>query len=364
MKKILVLSSFPANYRVKVFAGIMENYEGTVLFGTGKNENRNADWFVKRSEFPFYIVDTLEGKKKAQECFKNLKDYDLILAYDWYQPWCIKFEIKALMLNIPYIVNCDGALPVYKKGPKELVKKFIISHAKKCLSGGEYAKKYFLHYGANESNVVIHNFTSLTKEKIVSKPLTATEKSDKRKYLGLPDKTTVLAIGQFIERKGFDILLEAWGKIATDSVQLLIIGGGDKRPEYEALIKKDEIKNVIIKDFVPFEKIFEFYQASDVFALATREDIWGLIVNEAMASGVPVLISDKCIAGIELIENGLNGYVIEENSVDNWAKKLHMILADGENRYQMALNNLQKIQDWTLDNTVAIDMKAMKQVIK
>lgn len=362
MKKILVLSSFPAGYRINVFKGLAEKYDLTVLFGSASNENRNPDWFVKSEEFRYYLVDTKEGADFAKKCFKELNKFDLVLGYDWYQTWALKFELKAIRLKIPYVINCEGAF-IGKFNPKDIVKRFFVSHASACLAGGEYAKKYFMHYGAKPENIHVHNFTSLYDKDILSDTLTDSEKKDLRNELGLGDEKTVLSIGQFIPRKGFDILLEAWKELNDPEARLLLIGGGDLRAEYERMIEDENIKNVEIIDFVPFEKIFKYYMASDVFALATREDIWGLIVNEAMANAVPVLISDKCIAGLEMIVEGKNGYIVKDNSIENWVSALRDCLQNSEKRRELAANGLKTVKEFTIENTIAGDMAAIDKLL-
>lgn len=361
MKKILILSSFPAGYRVDVFKGLAEQYNITVIFGADHNENRNPDWFVKNNEFHYYLVNTDEGRKVAGQCYNSLDSFDIILGYDWVRPWALKFLFKAMRLHIPYALNCDGAF-IHKSFVKTAVKRFFISRATACFAGGDAAKEYFLHYGAKEEQVYIHHFTSLHEENIRDRVVTDAERAELRKKLGLPEKTTVLSIGQFIYRKGFDILLDAWKQAGVDA-QLVIIGGGDLRPEYESQIRDKNISNVIIMDFVPFKEIFDYYMASDVFALATREDVWGLIVNEAMACGVPVMVSDKCIAGLELIENGKSGFVVEGNTVDNWADKLELILSDTDMRNQMSQRSLDKIRGNTISAIVKNHIKVIDGIL-
>ena len=64
--------------------------------------------------------------------------------------------------------------------------------------------------------------------------------------------------------------------------------------------------------------------AADVFVMPTREDIWGLVINEAMAYGLPVVSTDKCIAALELVKNGRNGYIIPPNQPKEIAQKVNI----------------------------------------
>ena len=134
--------------------------------------------------------------------------------------------------------------------------------------------------------------------------------------------------------------------------QLLIIGGGDLAPEYEKFIREHHLKNVHILGFMDKERVMKYYMASDLFVLPTREDIWGLVINEAMANGLPVITTDRCIAGRELVKNGENGYLVPAEDPDELRERMMAILADDGLRQHMKEANIGKMQDNTMENIV------------
>ena len=300
MKKVLVLSSFPAPYRVAVFKGLSNYYNLDVFFGDDKDQNRNKEYFEKKilliiMSYRFLVI------------IKYLKSVDFVLAYDWAQRYALKVEFKCILKGVPYIINCDGAFIEEGKGlassVKSIIKRFFIQKARLCLSSGKYASRYFEYYGASKENIKEHNFSSLFKKDLLKFPISQNEKILLRQNLKLNKSKMVLAVGQFIKRKGFDIMLSAW-KDFDDEFQLVIIGGGEEKNKYIELINNNYLNNVFLIDFLSKEKIKEYYLAADVFVLPTREDIWGLVVIEALAVGVPVISTNKCIAALELIKNG------------------------------------------------------------
>ena len=82
--------------------------------------------------------------------------------------------------------------------------------------------------------------------------------------------------------------------------------------------------------------------------LPTREDIWGLVINEAMAYGLPVITTDRCVAGLELVEDGVNGYIVPVNDAASLAEKMLCVL-NGDMQ-QMGRRSLEKIQGYTIEN--------------
>ena len=350
-KKILVLSNFPAPYRVAVFKGISKDCDTDVYFAYKTDDNRNIDYTVSDSELKYTILDSKEANKKFRKDIQNLKKYDMILAYDWYLSYALKVIFKAYILKIPFAINCDGAFLSeemnIKQKIKDLVKSFVVRHACLCFASGEYARRYFKYYGAQDDKIIGYNFTSLDEKNIRETPPTSQEKQTAKNELELKDYTTFISVGQFIYRKGYDILLEAWGDLDKNN-QLVIIGGGRLEQEYYNIIQKKQYKNVVIEKFKPKETIFKYYTAADVFVLPTREDIWGLVINEAMASGLPIICSNKCVAGLEYIKNEENGYIVPLN-VKELHDKMKILSTNLLQRISMGEKNCKKMNECTLE---------------
>lgn len=104
-------------------------------------------------------------------------------------------------------------------------------------ASGKHAAEYFIYFGADEKKIYYHPFTSLHSSEIYEYPALEQEKIALRTELGLSNQTTYISIGQFIPRKGFDVLLNAWKEYDNEN-QLLIIGGGDEKEKYENTIRQ------------------------------------------------------------------------------------------------------------------------------
>lgn len=350
-KKVLVVASYPAPYRVGVFKTLAKQYDMDIFFATCKNENRNPDWFCKSGELSFDILDNEEADLKFEKALKNIKEYDFVLAYDPTLKPAMKAVIKCRLLGIPYFVNNDGAFINKGNFIKNLMKKFIYSGAKLCFASGEFSKRYFLTFGAKKDAVKIHNFTSLNEEDILKETVSDAEKAELRSKLNLSsDKVYVITVGQFIERKGFDLLLEAWNELDGENAELIIVGGGDDRSKYEEFIERNKLDNVTIIDFLNKKDLYEYYKASDIFILPTREDVWGLVINESMACGLPVISSDNCVAAQELVTPGENGFIYPVYDIDAMKEYLQQLIDDEKLRERIADNNISKIQGNTIEN--------------
>jgi glycosyltransferase involved in cell wall biosynthesis len=121
--------------------------------------------------------------------------------------------------------------------------------------------------------------------------------------LQIEPKPVLLYVGQLIKRKGVDLLLIAAAKVQAKGHQfsLLIVGSGPEQANLESLAKQLGLKNVLfLKERVPSE-MPGIYRSADVLVFPTLEDVWGLVVNEALWSGLPALVSKYAGCAPELV---------------------------------------------------------------
>lgn len=144
-----------------------------------------------------------------------------------------------------------------------------------------------------------------------------TEKAElARKEPSTPESSerTVLSVGQLVPRKGFDVLLRAWS-VLPESVRassgLAIAGEGPDRGALQDLATALGVADVRFLGALPPEELAVLYSRAHVFVLPTLLDVWGLVVNEAMACGTPVLCSLGAGAAEEMIDPGVTGDVFD-----------------------------------------------------
>lgn len=319
--KVLFETNLPSPYRVDFFCELGKLCELTVLYERNKDESRDDKWMPKISEIESYQHVFLQGLKwKEAQAFcpvivKYLdpKQYDIIVLGGYSTPTqMLAIEYMSLK-KIPFVLSSDGGLIRNDRCFQGRVKRHYISKASAWLSTGQATSEYLCYYGAKRDNIYAYPFTSVSRADVLEKIVSKEEKHVIRKQLGMNEKKIALSVGQFIPRKGYDILLNALGKFSENKDTGVYIIGGKATDEYIALQTKYKLENVHFVDFKTKEELAMYYKAADWFVLPTREDIWGLVVNEAMAYGLPVITTNKCVAGMEMIRNGENGQIIELN---------------------------------------------------
>ena len=245
---------------------------------------------------------------------------------------------------------------------KEKFKKHIISGEKLYLSTTATGDNYFLTYGAKKQNIVKYPFTSLYKKDILMAVPTKQDKLEIREKLDVVEERIILSVGQFIHRKGYDILLNVC-KDVDNAVGIYIIGGTPTE-EYIKLKQHLKLDNVHFIGFKSKEDIREYYKMADLFVLSTREDTWGLVINEAMAYGLPVITTDRCIAGLELVQDNENGFIVPVGDEKTLAEKINYIMNDSELREKMSQKSLSKVQWYTFENMAKRHIEALTNIQK
>ena len=105
------------------------------------------------------------------------------------------------------------------------------------------------------------------------------------------------------------------------------------------------------------ESLADYYKASDIFVLPTHADIWGLVINEAMSYGLPIVTTNNCGAGRELIVPGINGFLVD--TIKDLRTAIEYLVDNIDKRSDITENNLKKISTYTIENMVDIHLKFM-----
>lgn len=367
--KILYLTNIPAPYRVDFFNELGKLCDLTVLYEMAAASDRDDSWNQYSAQTfreiylngrPITSDGALSGKVIAH--LKGKKQYDAIVIGGYSTPTAMLAILYMKLHKISFILNCDGGMAKNDQRIKFAIKKFFISSASAWLSSARMADSYLVHYGADERNIHRYPFTSMRQKEILQQPLDIAGKMQYKEKLGVQESKMILSIGQFIPRNGYDVLLRGSEKFDLDTGIYLV--GGVATQEYLGIVAELGLKNVHFVGFKNKEQLREYYLAADVFVLPTREDIWGLVINEAMALGLPIVTTTGCVAGMELIQDGENGFLVPVDDTVALCEKTMQILDDDQLRSKMAQNNLEKIGQYTIEAMAQEHVKIFKEIVE
>ena len=364
--KVLYLANIPSPYRVDFFSELAKFCDLTVLYERKKASDRKDVW--QGGEAKGYTAHFLKGISiKTETAFapgvlKFLKKnrFDIIVIGGYATPTAMLAILWLKLRKIPFLLNADGGFIKPAGGAKDEIKRFFIGAASGWICSGEHTKDYFVHYGADRKNVYSYPFSSLRKADILNAPPSAKEKQAMKARQGIGEEKAVLGVGQFIPRKGFDVLLKAWQNMPENCG--LYLAGDAPTHEYLDLVETLKLKNVRFVGFLNKTDLRQYYLACDLFVLPTREDIWGLVINEALANAMPVVTTTACLAGLSLVDHSVGKLTPPEDVTATHAAMIEL-LGDDKKISAMQKNALERIEPYTIENMALRHIEIFKTIL-
>lgn len=363
--RVLFVTNLPSPYRVDFFNELGKKVDLTVCYERKKSSERNEKWIneAKRTYKEIYISAKTLGVDRSigLGIVRALrKKYDYVIISGWSSPSVMLAIVYCQIHNIPYIMEDDGGL-INPNGEKhKFVKRLLL-------------RKLVAYFTTTTENVTVMNQLGVKKDKIYKYPFSSILNRDIkdgllkkenvntiRQSLEITEKNVILAVGQFIDRKGFDVLLKAFSKMPDDCGLYFV--GGKPTQQYLDIVEHEHIKNVHFIGFMEKEELKLYYAAADIFVHPTREDIWGLVVNEALAAGLPVITTNRCGAGLELIKNNENGFLVDVEDIDKLCEKMQTILYDKELKQKMEKNAVEVIKNYTIEEMALWHFKQLSKI--
>jgi glycosyltransferase involved in cell wall biosynthesis len=159
----------------------------------------------------------------------------------------------------------------------------------------------------------------------------------------------VLACGKLIEKKQL-LLLRAFQQVRSkQSCALVYACNGVLRAEIERVVSEENIPDVRITGFLNQNQIGAMYTAADCLALPSRLEPWGLVVNEAMNFGLPVVVSDRVGCAANLVRPGENGMIVDHRRPEPWAEALTTLASDATLRQAYGRRSREIVEGYSLE---------------
>lgn len=169
-----------------------------------------------------------------------------------------------------------------------------------------------------------------------------------------------------MHRKGIDTLLHAVRTIRSQDFILHVVGDGPERQKLEILSRQLNLQNrVIFWGYKQQEELPKYYAIADIFLFPTRFDIWGLVLEEAMACGLPVVASSAAGATADLVKENENGFIVRPDDTETTAKCIERLVQDKLLRETFGSRSREIIaSQFTLQHSAKAFVDALEFVLK
>lgn len=259
----------------------------------------------------------------------DMHEPDVVAVPGWWDPgalaaikWCVDREVGVVMMSDSSVMDAP------RQWWKEWPKRYIVGLCQSALVAGVRHVDYITHLGMPRDKVFVgYDVVDNDYFSAGARRVRSNDASRRRDY-NLPE-SYFLACCRFVEKKNLFRLLEAYAKYRDradpDSCwELVLLGDGPLRPEIEQDLRTRRLQDSVrMPGFCQYDALPVYYGLAKAFIHASTREQWGLVVNEAMASGLPVLVSDRCGCAIDLVKEDENGHRFDPYDVESLAS--HMV---------------------------------------
>jgi glycosyltransferase involved in cell wall biosynthesis len=266
----------------------------------------------------------------------------VIVTTGWADPEYHAVALEARKRRIPIIVISDSRYEDEQRNwYKEFIKKLILKSYAAALVAGESSRNYLVKLGFNS--------------KAIFQPWDVVDNHywAKIKAAAYQD-LEFLCISRFIPKKNLFRLLNAYADYLKEGGRrkLTIVGDGELSGAVQDYVRRQGMaKFVTLPGFKQYEELPAYMEKGFCLILPSITDQWGLVVNEAMAAGLPVLVSHNCGCAADLVKNGKNGFTFDPLNVEAITSKLLESDSIDQSRWQkMSDCSRQVIQTWDVNH--------------
>jgi glycosyltransferase involved in cell wall biosynthesis len=269
--------------------------------------------------------------------------------------------------RIPYVLvvesHDEGPRAGWRRSVKGTVVPRVVGGASGALVTGTLARRSMIDRGAPPERVRVFANTIDVDAFGERADRLAGRRPELRAELGAgPDDVVVLSVARLAPEKGLDTLVHAVAEAGDPRLLLVLAGDGPERERLEDLARVRGVRLVLAGDR-EWERIVEVYAAADVFALLSEREPWAVVVNEAAACGLPLLLSDRVGAAHDLLVDGENGMLVAAGDVDAASSALRELAADAGLRRAFGARSRELARDWGYGPSVEGFLAAVREAV-
>ena len=284
-------------------------------------------------------------------CFKN-NDFIIINGYNNY-PFILTFIFNLFSVKKRYIATDSDTQLVIPNNPlKRFVKWLYLSVI--------FQNKYVLGFaGGSNSHKELFRCYGMKEDRIFLMPMMVDNKKFYCNNKVFPKPFTFLYVGRLLDTKNVDILCERFINAFSDkNVELIIVGRGDNLSKFKKQYSHEKIQ---FKGGVFGQDLIKLYHNSSAFVFPSSVEAWGLVINEALSAGLPVIASKEVGACFDLIKDKDTGFIAED--IQDFGQMMLTLFNDAEllKRYSKNASDLMK-NNWNYDLYNNCLNKAIKKV--
>ncbi len=360
--KTVILTEIIAPYRIPVFNALARRPELNlhVIF-LAETDAATRQWRVYKDEIRFshQVLPAWRWRAGNHSCLINRGLWSALNAagpqvivcggYSYPASW--EALLWARRHQVRFVLWSESTSQDARAGRPwvESLKAYFVRHCERFVVPGKASFEYLRSLGSPEANIV-------TAPNAVDNSFFAAQAEDARAHaekfrarLQLPSRFILFA-GRLVAEKGVFDLLQAYAKLENglrSEVGLVFAGDGIAREELAQQAKRISPGMICFPGFAQREDLASLYALAETLVLPTHTDTWGLVVNEAMACGLPIIVSSVAGSSSDLVEDGWNGYVVPPRDPRKLSLAIDSLLRQPELQRRMSEHSAERIRNYS-----------------
>ncbi len=337
MRVLIVHNQLWAHYKSKLFSelyrlapqyGLEIHVVQIALSEKSRANMGEAEAFRYDYDYEVLFNTSLDQVKlwpRIKGLLKKIRSYqpDVLNLTGWYDPaqWVLLFYAKLMGIKV-VISNESNVRDHVRMGPKERFKQGLLKQAQGFFCFGQSSAAYLEKLGVQPSQILTRKAAVVDNDVILEHYRMAMPERAKRKQHKGWANYNFIFVGRLIPPKNLAMLLDAFAEISRETSDwgLVLLGEGEQKHLLQQLAQN--IENVRFEAGVPWYEVAEYLALADVLVLPSESEPWGLVVNEAMICGLPVLVSEPSGCVEDLVRTGQNGFTFDPHQKQDMVVKM------------------------------------------
>lgn len=369
MIKTLLLTNTIAPYRIPVLNKMNEEQDIDLTVWYLEEREKNRNWNINHKEIQYkyeclpgvhtFIQRMDMGVHLNPGLFMKLvklnPDVIITSGYDAVGYWSALLYAK--LFRKKFIVWWGSTLESSRVKNKlvNLVRKFFFASANAFITYGTASTQCLEHYGVSKGKIITGYNT------VDVKFFHARFKEEKQKKQSTHDSLQLLYIGQLIQRKGLTEVINALQKVPHENWELKIVGSGPEEASFRKLVEECGLSNKIsFEGYKQKEELISYLIDADCLVFPSLIEVWGLVVNEALATRTFVIASQYAGATRDIIVNKVNGIVIDPLDEQNLVQSFSWVCENKEylqHNWKLNFGIWRKIHPYSYARSVKLAIK-------
>lgn len=358
MPKLVIITEIIAPYRIPVFNALAQRHqvELHVIF-LSENDPTLRQWEIYKNEiqFSYEVLPSWRARLGRHNLLINrgvrtaldriVPDAVICGGYNYLASWSAAYWARAK--RIPFLLWTESTAFDQRQQYRlvELAKKRFLNLCRGFVVPGLSSLHYLTNLGIETGQIFVAPNAVDTSAFAMVAEATCENDAQIRSRYGLPCRY-FLYVGRMVKEKGIYDLLAAYAEVREEirsQVGLVFVGDGADRNDLQRSLKINP-GTIQFLGFKQREQLTEIYALAEALTFPTHSDPWGLVVNEAMACGLPIIVTNVAGCALDLVHDGSNGFVIPPKDIPKLAQTMTTLAENSELRGRMSRRSREQIQ--------------------